>query len=176
MSESDGPLDPTARRRLESMARFEMEGAEMEAAELAVRSQTLADVAWEAVQRGDRITVRTGKLEITGLAVYARGDLVSVESRFGLVEIRLSAVDSMSVAAAPAESGRSVPREAESFIARLGLLQLGQESVEVVMRSAGQRAEGVLRRVARDHLVLDGPSGSLLVALDAVAWVIRRSP
>lgn len=167
-------IDPALTRRMETVTRREMEAAERQAVDLAARRRTLVDVAWEAVQSGRAVVVRIGQFEISGLVVYARGDLISVQTTFGMVEVQLGGIDSLQIARSPSGEGRSVPREAESFVARMSLLQLDNEEVEVVCRGALTRFEGRVRSVGRDHIVMDTPHGQVFVSLLAVACVIRR--
>ena len=136
--------------------------------------RTLVDIAWEAVQSGREAVIRIGRLEITGLAVYARGNLMSIESSFGMVEVQLGCIDSLQIASSPSAPGRSVPSEAESFVARLSMLQLANENVEVVCRGGQSRFEGSVRAVGRDHIWLDTAQGGVFVVIDSVAFVIRR--
>ena len=161
-------IDPALVRRMEAITRQEMELAERQADDLAARQRTLVDIAWEAVQSGREAVIRIGRLEITGLAVYARGNLMSIESSFGMVEVQLGCIDSLQIASSPSAPGRSVPSEAESFVARLSMLQLANENVEVVCRGGQSRFEGSVRAVGRDHIWLDTAQGGVFVVIDSV--------
>ena len=107
-------------------------------------------------------------MEMVGLAVYARGDLLSIETAFGGAEICLPLLDVLSIEAHPAGAGRSVPHEAESFVARLSLLQLATETVEVVTRGAAWRGEGSVRTIGRDHLTLVTSRGSVHIPIESI--------
>lgn len=178
MGEAEHPiegLDPNLERRLDAMAREQLAQAEEQAADLAARSRTLVDVAWAAVQAGKTVTIKSGPAEHAGLAIYARGDLLSVRSRFGIIEVNLTAIDALVVSPDSSGQGRAVPREAESFAARLALVALDREVVELTMRQSGRRIEGSVATVARDHVVLQTGQGEMYIRLEAVAWMLRRT-
>lgn len=168
-------LDPNLERRLDAVARQQMAEAEAQAAELAARSRTLGDVVWAAVQGGHAITVRSGTHEQQGLAAYARGDLVSLHSRFGTLEVNLAAIDALLISPEAVGPGKSVPREAESFAARLALIALQRERVELTTRGIGRRIEGSLTAVAIDHVVVETAQSEVFVPLAVIAWVLRRA-
>lgn len=171
----DTPIDPALARSLDALARREMEAGELDAADLAKRQRRLIDVAWQAVQSGTRLTIRVGEVEFTGLPVYARGDLVSLDTTYGTIEFQLGSVDAIREETTAFEAGRPVPAEAESFAARLALLQIGREPVEVVTLNATWRGEGTLDAVAVDHIVLETSSGPAYVRTGSIACVIRRT-
>lgn len=171
---NDDP-DPGLRRLMDARMRREMEKAEEQAAALAARQRSLADAAWEAVQSGSRVGVRAGDFEAEGAAVYARRDLLSLETARGGVEVCLPNVDAAFIRPG-GERGRSVPREAESFAARLAVVHIYRERVEVITRGGTGRFRGRLEAAARDHLLLESPDGAALIPLRAVACVVRPRP
>ena len=154
--------------------RREFEAAESEAALLAARRRRLADVAWEAAQSGKRIHVRVGSREVAGRPIYARNDLMSLETPNGRVDVYLPNVDALSVAPSSSE-GRSVPKDVETFAARIAMLQLTRERVEIVCRGAEARFDGTIEHVARDHVALAASRGTVLVSLEAIAYLVLRS-
>lgn len=155
--------------------RREMENAEEQAAALAVRQRSLEDAAWEAVQAGSRVGVRAGAFEAEGAAVYARRDLLSLETARGGVEVCLPNADAVFIRPG-GEPGRSLPREAESFAARMAVMHIYRERVEVITRGGTGRFQGRLEAAARDHLLLESPDGQVLIPLRAVACVVRPRP
>jgi preprotein translocase subunit YajC len=170
----DLPIDPSLERRLDAELRREMREAEEQGRQLAARRRTLVEALAESVQRGDRVTVVSGAAQFSGVPVYARGDLVSLESASALVEAHLDALDSVIVDARAAGAGRAMVHEAESFKARLGLIELAGESVEVVTRGGTSRARGRVATVARDHLVLQVDAArEVLLPMDGIAFVVR---
>lgn len=150
----DSPLDPGLERRLDAEMRRELEAGEREAEKLAAKQRSFPDIARSLVDRGDTVTVAFDGLELTGVGVYARGDLLTLHIRSALVEANLAAVDWIRVDASSATGGRSSPTEAESFTARLGLLELTGETVEVIGRGGEPRVTGVIAAVARDHVMV----------------------
>jgi hypothetical protein len=118
--------------------------------------------------------VRIGDLEYSGAPLYARGDLLSLATTYGVIEFNLAAIDVLRPDPARGSAGRSVPVEAESFIARLALLQLARESIEVVTRGGAWKGDGRLHAVARDHIVLVSVRGPSYVRMEAIACVVRR--
>ena len=176
MPELPEPLDPfdwNLARRMEARLRREFEAAESEAALLAARRRRLADVAWEAAQSGKQVSIRVGSRQLAGKPLYARNDLMSLETANGRVDVYLPNVDAMSVTPSPAE-GLSVRKEVETFVARVAMLQLTRERVEVVCRGGEARFDGTIEYVARDHVALAGSRGEVLVALEAIAYLVLR--
>ena len=172
--DQEAGLDASLQRKMEMIARQEAEEAERDAATLAVRQRSLVDVAWEATQSGRGCVVRIGELEFQGVVAYARGDLMTVETPGGMVEVQLGNIDSLRVVSDVDGAGRSVPNEAESFAARMSMLQLSKENVEIVTCGATSRFSGRVTNVARDHVVIDATGGALFVPLDSIACAFRR--
>lgn len=164
------PFDPRLRRRMEARARREFEAAESEAALLAARRRRLADVVWEAIQSGSRVQIRIGSRELAGTPVYARNDLMTMETGNGQVDVYLPNVDALSVVP-KSTLGRSVPKGVETFRARVSMLQLSRKRTEIVCRGGETRFGGQIEYVARDHLSLQTSRGSVLIALEAVAYL-----
>lgn len=160
---------------MEAQARREFEAAESEAAVLAARRRRLVDAAWEAVHTGRRIMVRAGARSLAGVPVYARNDLVTMETSKGVADLYLPNIDALAVGP-EAAGGRPAPKEAETFAARLAMLQLTRTEVEIVCRGGGAEFGGILDYAARDHAALTNSMGTVLVALDAIAYLIRRPP
>lgn len=158
---------------MEARARREFEAAESEAAVLAARQRRLVDAAWEAVQTGRRLTARAGGRALSGLPVYARNDLVTMETSKGDADLYLPNIDALAVGPEAGE-GRPALEEAETFAARLAMLQLSRPEVEIVCRGGGAEFSGTLDWAARDHAALTNARGTLFVALDAIAYLIRR--
>ena len=164
------PFDPLLRRRMEARARREFEVAESEAALLAARRRRLADVAWEAIQSGSRIRIRVGSRELAGTPLYARNDLMTLETGNGQVDVYLPNIDALSVVP-ESTLGRSVPKGVETFRARVSMLQLSRKRMEIVCRGGETRFSGEIEYVARDHLSLRTSLGPVLIALEAVAYL-----
>lgn len=170
------PFDPRLHRRMEARVRREFEAAESEAALLAARRSRLADVAWEAAQSGKRIHIRVGSRQLAGTPIYARNDLMSLQTANGRADVYLPNVDAMLVTSGSTE-GRSVLKGVGTFKARVSMLQLGSRQVEVVCRGGEPRFDGAIDYVARDHLCLQTPRGPVLVTLEGIAYlIVRQNP
>ncbi len=169
------PFDPALHRRMEARARQEFEAAESEAAVLAARRRRLVDAVWEAVHRGRRIVVSVGRRTVSGAPVYARNDLVTMETAAGIVDIYLPNIDALVVTDEAAE-GRPADKDVETFAARVSMLQLSKFEVEVVCRGGGPGFNGTIDYAARDYVALKGAMGTVFVALEAIAYLIRRPP
>lgn len=173
----NGPLesfDPRLHRRMEARARREFEAAESEAALLAARRRRLADVAWEAIQSGSLIRIRVGGRELGGTPIYARNDLLTLVTGNGQVEVYLPNVDALWVIPG-SSAGSSVPKGVETFKARVAMLQLNRQPMEIVCRGGETRFAGEIEYAARDHLSLRTSRGSVMIALEAIAYLTLRS-
>lgn len=146
--------------------RADAEEGERLAAQAARRGQTLADVARAALFRGDRVRLRTASTTVIGTVVRAAGDLVSVETVEGTVHVRLTAAVAYEIVQRDAVPGRSVAPGPESFRACLLELELAEAEVSIALPWGEVR--GQLSVVARDHLVVAGPSGETHLSLAAV--------
>jgi len=174
MGDRDIPIgDPALVRRMKAEIRREMELAEEQGRTLAARQATLREVLALCVQRGDRLVVTCGAVHYRGIARHVRDDLMSLEGTAALIECQLSVIDEIGMDDETPAAGSSIVREAESFRARMGLVELAGETVEVVT-AGGTRVGGRIEAVARDHLVLIGPRAHRsLVPLGRVAFVVR---
>ena len=175
--DDDDNLDPNLSRRLDIEMRREMAAAERDAAVLAAKQRTLADVAREAVSRGDTLTLAIGDLEVTGIGTYARGDLLTMRTRLVSAEVNLAAIDWLRIDHRSQAGGQTSPVEAESFLARLGLLEITGEHIELIGRGGVPRIHGSIGAVARDHVMVVGDNDrSWLFPITAVAAVFRQLP
>ena len=158
---------------MKAEVRREMEIAEAQSRTLADRQSTLVEALAASVQRGDLVTVVSGAMKYRGLPRYARGDLLSLQGPAALIECHLSAIDQVVLDASPGERGSAIVHEAESYAARLGLIELSGEEVTVVS-VGGARATGIIEAVARDHVVVLATSGHRsYLRLERIAFTIR---
>ena len=149
------------------------EAAESEAALLAARRRRLADIAWEATQAGKRIQIRVGSRKVAGMPTYARNDLMSLRTPNGILEVYLPNIDALLVMPGFSQ-GRSVAKDVETFAARMAMLQLTREHVEIVCRGGDPRFDGTVDYVARDHVALTSAAATVFIALGAIAYVVCR--
>ena len=168
-----GPIDPNLQRRMEARMRREFEAAESEAALLAARRRRLADIAWEATQAGKRIQIRVGSRKVAGMPTYARNDLMSLRTPNGILEVYLPNIDALLVMPGFSQ-GRSVAKDVETFAARMAMLQLTREHVEIVCRGGDPRFDGTVDYVARDHVAVTSAAATVFITLGAIAYVVRR--
>ena len=108
-TDSGEQIDPTLWRALDAATRAEMEVAEQQAGELAARRRSLGDICWQAVQSGGYLTARMGASEVSGLAIYAQGDLLTLETSHGVADVNLTVLDTLRPAPGTVERGRAVP-------------------------------------------------------------------
>ena len=170
----DDPFDPGLHRRMETRIRQEFEVAESEAMILAARQKRMSDVAWEASQAGRMVRILVGRRRLDGLPVYVRNDLMTMETPNGRAEVCISGVDALTVLPNFGE-GRPESHTVETFISRIGMLQLVEADFEVVCRGGESGFTGKIEWVARDHVAVGTAIGRIYVALDRVAYVMRRT-
>ena len=102
------------------------------------------------------------------------GDLLSLETRLAIVEINLKAIDALTVDS-PSAAGRANRREAESFAARLAMLRMARERIEIITRGAAWSREGTVDAIAIDHALLNTSTGVIHVPIEAIACAVRPS-
>ena len=168
------PFDSGLHRRMETHIRQEFEVAESEAMILAARQKRMPDVAWEASQAGRMVRILVGRRRLDGLPVYVRNDLMTMETRNGRAEVCLPGVDALAVLPTIGE-GQPESHTVETFLARIGMLQLIEADFEVVCRGGESGFTGKIEWVARDHVAMSTAVGRIHVALDRVAYVMRRT-
>jgi preprotein translocase subunit YajC len=166
-------VDPDLERRMKAEVRREMEVAEAESRLMAARQSSLRDALAVSVQSGDEITVASGTVSFRGVPRYVRGDLLSMEGTAAMIECRLVSLDEVMIGRRGAGGGSSMVHEAESFAARLGLIELSGESVEVVT-VGGRHIRGRLSAVGRDHIVVAAAEDHRsMIPMERIAFVIR---
>ena len=168
------PFDPGLHRRMETHIRQEFEVAESEAMILAARQKRMSDVAWEASQAGRMVRILVGRRRLDGLPVYVRNDLMTMETRNGRAEVCIPGVDALAVLPTFGE-GQPESHTVETFLARIGMLQLIEADFEVVCRGGESGFTGKIEWVARDHVAMSTAVGRIHVALDRVAYVMQRT-
>lgn len=173
MNQPDNPIDPGLERRMKAEVRREMEEAEAQSRTLAERGSTLVQALAGCVQRGDLLTVTAGGTQYKGVATYARGDLLSIEGKAALIDCNFATVDEISIDTPASRPGSSMVHEAESFAARLGLIELSKERVELVT-IGGTKVAGSIGAVGRDHVVFRAASGhDSYLPIARIAFAVR---
>jgi hypothetical protein len=143
--------------------------------QLARKEADLVDLVLEAMQRGQPLRLRVGASQFKGVVVHVGEDVVIVEDGRGTqIDVLVSALDELWIQAPVPGAARgrrsNVPA---SFADCLKGLEATAREVEL----GGPRLPPVRCRVsvaARDHLVLDGPTGRRVIPRTAIGFVIRR--
>ncbi len=158
-------------------AEFFAEAAEIEEEthRLRRRRRTLGDYASELVQRGDEVAFRVGERTVTGLAVFAGSDYLTVRTGLTEATVRLAAV---AIAVRRRTEGGHVPvGGARTFKARLAEFEMSGEPVTLVAPTSGLDLEARIELVATDHLVAhDVDGGEWLIPVARVSLVLRELP
>lgn len=150
--------------------RADAEAYEALAAKDLLRRRHLADVALELVHRGDRVRVTVGGTGFTGTMIYAAGDLASLRTPSGDVDLSLGGPLAIHVLEQVRSGGLPRGRGAASFVARLHEHEAAGVHLELGCPGVGD-LRGRLEAVAGDHLVLTDEAGRrCYIATGAVAF------
>jgi hypothetical protein len=158
------------RERVGHEMRMEAEEAEQDAAAFELRRRRLADVAVELLSRGDTVTVLAGDRTIRGRLSYARGEIASVETAAGRVEVNLVSGVVLRIDERAAAGGTAPRPGSDNLRARLLEHELSGDSIEAWLPSAGLEVSGTIAAVGLDHVILrDG--GEWVLQLSDIAWI-----
>lgn len=147
----------------------EMAAWESAAELLRLRQRHLGNVLWEAMQRGDEVTVTAGRHTLTGFLSAARGDLAILDMPDVMAALHVPALDAVHVEKGGV--GVSGDRSYGSLRAFLGMLEVEAASVRIVGRDLD--VTGRLTAVADDHVLVIPPGGGeTAVAIAAIVAVI----
>ena len=163
---SDGQLADVARSGAREWER-DMAVWEADAEQLRLRQRAMVDVLWEAMQRGDAVTVTLGEHSFTGALTVARGDLAILETQDVTLAINVEAIDLVQFAAGG--QGVAGDRTYGSLRAYAGMLEV--EGVPVRLLGDHIDVTGRVVVVAEDHVLIEDPRG----ASHAVAWSATRA-
>lgn len=143
--------------------------AEADAFQLQRATRTMVKLAWEAMQRGDRIRVAWLGGEVSGVPVAALGDLIVVPTETHQTGINIGSVSVLSVLDGAGGDGSVGDRTVGSFAAWTRMLEGRPVRLSVV---GGETIEATLIATAADHLLVSTRSGNeTAVATRAVAAV-----
>lgn len=164
-----------AEEEFRSATRAEAEASEREAAQLSMRTRSLADVAFDAMSRGDTLAVTAGGKTFTGRVGYAAGDLMTLETGTGRVDVNLAGGVAIRVMERARSGGRARPEGPGSFRGRL-LEHEGVRDVELWSTVLPDPIRGTVKVAARDHVVFRDREGrEWFLPLSTVAYVARLS-
>jgi hypothetical protein len=138
----------------------EMADAEQEAERFRLRGRTIADALWEAMNRGDAVTVLFGERTLSGRLLGVRNDLALLDTGEAVTAVRTGAVDAVRLEAGG--DGVAGDRTFGSFVAYVRMLMVDRIHVTVI--GAGLEVVGVIEAVTPDHLFVSG--------LGDVRWVL----
>lgn len=151
----------------------DMSAWESDAEMLRLRQRRLVNVLWEAMQRGDQVTVTTGDVTFTGKLVAARSDLAILETPDRRVGLNIAALNAVSIN--PGDGGVTGERVYGSFQAYLGMLEVEGHSCRFI--GDGIDVRGRVTVVADDHVLVEseGGPGRWALTTEAIAAVVRRA-
>jgi hypothetical protein len=163
-----GELADVARRGAREWQR-DMAAWESDAELLRLRRRTLGRALWEAMQRGDHLTVTLGNHVFAGSLAAVRGDLAMLATGTVTLALNVGAIDL--VRFERGGEGTSGDRTYGSLRAFAGMLEVEGPTVRFIGDHVDVR--GRLIVVAEDHLLVEDVSGGRwAVAWDALAAIV----
>jgi hypothetical protein len=141
---------------------------EGDAERLRQKRRGLVDVLWEAMQRGDRVTLGGAGHSFTGKLTIARGDLAVLATHETDVAVNIGAVDLATFVRDG--DGVSGDRSYRSFRAYLGMLEVEGMTVRLLGRDID--IVGRVDAVAADHVMVIGTTEAT-VPITRIAAVVR---
>lgn len=160
-------MDDTA-GRIEREARREQTEMEADAYQLHLASRTMAEVAWAAMQQGDRIRLSWPGGAVVGVPSAAVGDLIVVSTESGAAGVNTAVVSAIEVADRGFGRGSAGDRTVESFVALCRMVEGRPIRAHMV---GGRSVEGTLVATAKDHLLVGTSDGNVALARNQVAAV-----
>jgi hypothetical protein len=169
------PIEQLARELRETVGaefRAEAEISEIETEIQRARKRTAAQVAREAANHGDRISVVTRDRTITGELAHVGRDYLTVHTPTEIADAR---IDAVVLTFEPRRSGGIDPRGGSvTFKARLSEFEQTRETVEVVAQAVTHTVRGVIQVVASDHvMVRDADGVRAVIPIDLITLVLR---
>lgn len=129
----------------------DMAAWETDAEMLRLRKRSLSAVLWEAMQRGDAVTVTVGGHTFSGPLVAARGDLAMITVGDSPVAVNVAAVDAVAMERT-GSAGVTGDRTYGSFRAYLGMIEVEATVVRIVGTRIDVR--GQIQIVGTDHVLV----------------------
>ncbi len=170
----DGTLDDLGRelrRRVGNEMRLEAEMLEQDAASVELRRREIGDVAVELMSRGDLVTVIAGEKQIKGQIEFARGEVASLRTSNGLVDVHLTPGVVLRVDERSSAGGKPPRSGSETMRARMLEHELNSRRVTLWAPAHATEVSGHIAAVGKDHLiVLDADQAEWVFRLEDVAW------
>ena len=155
--------------------RLEAEAVEEDATKFALRRRTMADIAFELMNRGDEIGVTGAGTSLIGTITHAAGDLVILQTPHSLVNVNLAGPVSLRVSHRAEKGGRGRTHGSPSYRSRMVELEMSGEIVETLSTAFSEALVGAISIVGRDHLVItDRDRTEWFVPLAAIAFTLQR--
>ena len=171
-SESLDHLARELRERVGGEIRQEAEMLEHDAAMVELRRRRLADVAIELLSRGDTVTAIAGDRSIRGPLSYARGDIASIETGAGRVDVHLAAGVVLRVEERATQGGTAPISGSDTLRARLLEHDLAGNAIALWAPTHRIEVSGSIVAVGKDHVIVRGRDGSeWAFLLSDIAWV-----
>jgi hypothetical protein len=172
-------LDDVGRELREQMSgefRLAAEEDEYWAMKQSRRAGTMAEIAYDSMNRGDLVEVLIGKFVFRGHIRHTRKDLL-VLSGSVQVDVNLAAPLALRVVATADTGGvGGWSGGAESFTARLAELEQSEEICEFLAVPSEVAVTGQVSIRARDHVIVDDADGSeWVLPIRWLAAVVHRS-
>jgi hypothetical protein len=175
--EDDWIFDPglaALSRNMQRELREEAEEVESIVAESELRERTMQDVASEARNRGDMISIATSRRTFNGIVVYAGKDFVSVRTESFEVDVNLADAAYIRTVEPGRRGGQARTDGPGTFEMRMIERKSPRERVEIGYRRVEETVIGFIASVGQDHVVLiDDMRVQWTIPLGAISWVIR---
>jgi hypothetical protein len=145
---------------------------EQDAAAVELRRRRLTDVAIELLSRGDTVTVIGGERSVRGRLSYARGEIASIATSAGPVDVHLTSGVVLRVDERSTEGGSSPRPGADTLRARLLEHELAGVEIEVWAPAHRIDVGGLIVAVGKDHVIVrDHDDTEWAFSLGDIAWV-----
>ena len=175
--DDSGSLDDLGRElreRVGNEIRQEAEMLEQDAAAVELRRRHFADVAIELLSRGDNVTVIAGDRSKRRPLTYARGEIASIATSSGRVDVHLAAGVVLRVDERTTAGGTAPRSGSDTLRARLLEQEVAGVSVEVWAPAHRVDVRGTIVAVGKDHVIVRDQDGSeWTLPLEGIAWVGR---
>ncbi len=173
--DGDGTLDDLGRElreRIGNEMRLEAEMLEQDAASVELRRREIGDVAVELMSRGDVVTAIAGERQIQGRFEFARGEIASLRTSVGLVDVHLTPGVVLRVDERTSQGGQAPRSGSETMRARMLEHELSSRRVTLWAPATATEVTGAVAAVGKDHVIVsDVDDADWVFRLEDVAWV-----